>query len=380
MIAYVDIITGISGDMFLAALIDAGYPAEKLIDELKKLDIEFEMEVRKEGEIIKGTSVYVHSKDKKRRGLKDILAIIENSDLSKNVKEKAARIFTEIAEAEARIHGVDIEHIHFHELGAVDTIVDVVGSLIAIEGLGVKKLYSSPVKVGRGFVECMHGKLPVPAPATLELLKGKPVEFTDMATEITTPTGASLLTLAEFRYPEIEVRKIGYGMGKKKMDVPNLLRIVIGEEIDSDGVYVIETNIDDMNPEMYPHLISELIDAGALDAFIIPVIMKKNRGGVLLKVIATENRMEEIKKIIYEETTTFGCRYHRIKRDKLEREIVEVETEYGKIKVKIGYFNGKVVTISPEYEDCRKAAKENGIPIKKIYEEAREKARKSISS
>ncbi|MCD6448429.1 MAG: LarC family nickel insertion protein, partial [Thermoplasmata archaeon] len=211
------------------------------------------------------------------------------------------------------------------------------------------------------------------------LLKGKPIEFTDIDAEITTPTGAALLRMAEFCYPEIEVDRVGYGLGKKKLDIPNLLRIVIGREVDAGGVYIIETNIDDMNPELYPHVISNLIDAGALDAFIIPVVMKKNRGGVLLKVIATGNKLEEIKKIIYEETTTFGCRYYKVVRDKLEREIVEVETEYGKIRVKVGYFNGKIITISPEYEDCAKVAKESRVPIREVYEKAREKARKIIS-
>jgi len=379
MIAYIDIISGISGDMFLAALIDAGFSAKKLLDELKKLNINFDMEVKKEGDVIKGTSVYIYSRDDKRRGLNDILSMIENSDLSENVKERAKKIFTNIANVEAKIHGIDVEEVHFHELGAVDTIVDIVGSLIALEGLGISKIYSSPVKVGRGIVECMHGKLPVPAPATLELLKGKPIEFTDIDAEITTPTGAALLRMAEFCYPEIEVDRVGYGLGKKKLDIPNLLRIVIGREVDAGGVYVIETNIDDMNPELYPHVISNLIDAGALDAFIIPVVMKKNRGGVLLKVIATGNKLEEIKKIIYEETTTFGCRYYKVVRDKLEREIVEVETEYGKIRVKVGYFNGKIITISPEYEDCAKVAKESRVPIREVYEKAREKARKIIS-
>ena len=379
MIAYIDIITGISGDMFLAALIDAGYPADKLVKELKKLDIDFEMEIKKEGDLIKATSIYIHSKDKKRRGLKDIVAIIDNSNIDEDIKEKAKGIFSKIAKAEAKIHGVDINDIHFHELGAVDTIIDIVGSLIALKGLNIEKIYSSPVKLGRGIVECSHGKLPVPAPATLELLKGKPVEFSDIATEISTPTGAALLSLAEFSYPEMEVEKIGYGMGKKKLDMPNLLRIIIGREADKEGMYMVETNIDDMNPEFYPHIINILLERGAIDAFVIPVIMKKGRVGAMLKVMVTKEKLEEIKSIIFKETTTFGLRYYKVARDKIERKFLDVETEYGIIRVKIGYFNGKVTNISPEYEECKKIAKEKGVPIKEIYEKAKKEAEKHLS-
>ncbi len=375
MIAYIDIISGISGDMFLASLIDAGFSLNKLKKELDKLGIEFEIEAKKEKDVIEATNLFIHSEDKRERRLKDIVKIIDDSSLNEDIKKKAKELFTRLAEAEARVHGISVDKVHFHEIGAVDTIVDIVGSLIALDGLGIKKLYSSPALLGRGRIECEHGILPAPAPATLELLKNKPVVFTSVPTEITTPTGAALLSMAEFSYPEMEVVKIGYGKGKKKLDMPNLLRIVIGKEIDKEGICVIETNIDDMNPEIYPYIIDKLLEAGALDVFITPVIMKKGRAGILLKVLVTEDNMEGVKKTLFEETTTFGLRYYKARRDKLERKIVPVKTKYGEVRVKIGYYNGKVVSISPEYEDCKRIAIEKGIPLRKIYEEVKERAK-----
>ncbi|RLF47905.1 MAG: nickel pincer cofactor biosynthesis protein LarC [Thermoplasmata archaeon] len=374
MIAYVDIISGISGDMFLAALIDVGFSLNKLKKELSKLEIEFEIEAKKEKDVIEGTSLYIHSEDKKERGLKEILKIIDESSIDEEVKQKAKEIFRKLAKIEAKIHGIGVDKVHFHELGAVDTIIDIVGSLIAMKGLGIKKLYSSPVLLGKGKVKCRHGMLPVPAPATLELLKGKPVIFSSIPAELTTPTGAALLSMAEFSHPEMEVARIGYGMGKKKLDFPNVLRIVIGREIDKSGIYVIETNIDDMNPEIFPYVIDKLLEAGVLDAFVMPVVMKKGRTGFLLKVLATHEKMEEVKKILFEETTTFGMRFWKVSRDKLERKVVTVKTKYGEVRVKIGYYNGKVANISPEYEDCRRIAMGKGVAIKEVYEEARKKA------
>lgn len=377
MIAYVDIISGISGDMFLASLIDAGFSLNKLKKELDKLGLDFEIEIKKEEDVIEATNLFIHSEDRKRRDLKDIVKIIDDSSLNEDVKKKAKGLFMKLAKAEAKVHGISIDKVHFHEIGAVDTIVDIVGSLIALKGLGIEKLYSSPVLLGRGKIECRHGILPAPAPATLELLKGKPIVFTSVPTEITTPTGAVLLSMAEFSYPEMDVARIGYGKGKKKLDMPNLLRIVIGKEIDEEGIYVIETNIDDMNPEIYPYIIDKLLKAGALDAFIMPVIMKKGRVGILLKLLAPHNKMEEVKKILFEETTTFGLRYYKAKRDKLERKIVPIKTKYGEVKVKIGYYGNKV-SIAPEYEDCRKIAMEKGVPLKEIYEEAKKRARGNL--
>ena len=377
MIAYVDIISGISGDMFLASLIDAGFSLNKLKKELDKLGLDFEIEIKKEEDVIEATNLFIHSEDRKRRDLKDIVKIIDDSSLNEDVKKKAKGLFMKLAKAEAKVHGISIDKVHFHEIGAVDTIVDIVGSLIALKGLGIEKLYSSPVLLGRGKIECRHGILPAPAPATLELLKGKPIVFTSVPTEITTPTGAVLLSMAEFSYPEMNVARIGYGKGKKKLDMPNLLRIVIGKEIDEEGIYVIETNIDDMNPEIYPYIIDKLLKAGALDAFIMPVIMKKGRVGILLKLLAPHNKMEEVKKILFEETTTFGLRYYKAKRDKLERKIVPIKTKYGEVKVKIGYYGNKV-SIAPEYEDCRKIAMEKGVPLKEIYEEAKKRARGNL--
>lgn len=372
MIAYIDIISGISGDMLLGALIDAGYSIDKLRKELDKLGIEYEIKAKKEKDgPISATSVYIHSEERKIRRLKDIIKIIDDSQLEEDIKEKSKEIFKKIAGAEAKIHGIDIEKVIFHEIGAVDTIIDVVGSLIALKELGIKKVYSSPVLLGRGKIKSEHGILPVPAPATIELLKNKPVIFTTTPTEITTPTGAALLSLAEFSYPEMEIKKVGYGKGKKKLDFPNILRIVIGKEMNEGELYIIETNIDDMNPEFYPYIIDKLLKSGAMDVFILPVVMKKGRVGNLLKVLSSPKKMEEIKKILFEETTTFGIRYYRVRREILERKTVQIKTKYGNVRVKIGYYNGKIVSVSPEYEDCKKLAMEKGVAIKEIYEEAK---------
>ena len=372
MIAYIDIISGISGDMLLGALIDAGYSIDKLRKELDKLGIEYEIKAKKEKDgPISATSVYIHSEERKIRRLKDIIKIIDDSQLEEDIKEKSKEIFKKIAGAEAKIHGIDIEKVIFHEIGAVDTIIDVVGSLISLKELGIKKVYSSPVLLGRGKIKSEHGILPVPATATIELLKNKPVIFTTTPTEITTPTGAALLSLAEFSYPEMEIKKVGYGKGKKKLDFPNILRVVIGKEMNEGELYIIETNIDDMNPEFYPYIIDKLLKSGAMDVFILPVVMKKGRVGNLLKVLSSPKKLEEIKKILFEETTTFGIRYYRVRREILERKTVQIKTKYGNVRVKIGYYNGKIVSVSPEYEDCKKLAMEKGVAIKEIYEEAK---------
>ena len=377
MIAYFDVITGVSGDMFLSSLIDAGFPEEKLREELKKLHLDFELVVKKGRDVIEATTLEViyNEKEEKERHLSDILTILENSEIDDEVKGKAKELFHRLAEAEAKIHGTSVEKIHFHEVGAIDTIVDIVGSLIALKGLGIEEMYSSPVVLGKGKVETGHGIIPVPAPATLELLKGKPVRFSSVPTEMTTPTGAVLISMAEFSYPEMEINSIGYGMGKKKMDMPNVLRVVIGKKSFIHDLYVIETNIDDMSSEVYPFIIERLLDAGAMDAFVMPAIMKKGRAGNLLRVIAPAENLEEIKDIIFNETSTLGIRYHGVRRHVLERRIIKVETEYGRIRVKVGYHNGKVTTISPEYEDCRRIAEKSKVPLKKIYEEARERAK-----
>ncbi|MCD6481727.1 MAG: nickel pincer cofactor biosynthesis protein LarC [Thermoplasmata archaeon] len=380
MIAYFDVITGVSGDMFLSSLIDAGFPEEKLREELKKLHLDFELVVKKRRDVIEATTLEVmyNEEEEMERHLSDILTILENSEIDDEVKGKAKELFHRLAEAEAKIHGTSVEKIHFHEVGAVDTIVDIVGSLIALKGLGIEEIYSSPVVLGKEKVKTEHGVIPVPAPATLELLKGKPVRFSSVPTEMTTPTGAVLISMAEFSYPEMEIKSIGYGMGKKKMDMPNVLRVVIGKKSFIHDLYVIETNIDDMSSEVYPFIIERLLGAGAMDAFVMPAIMKKGRAGNLLRVIAPAENLEEIKGIIFNETSTLGIRYHGVRRHVLERRIIKVETEYGEIRVKVGYHNGKVTTISPEYEDCRRIAEKSKVPLKKIYEEARERAKKML--
>ena len=367
-IAYVDMFSGASGDMLLGALVDVGVPLEKIREEVSKLPVEFELKARKEKDVIVGTSVFVKSKDKKERKLDDVILMLEESDLSKDVKKKAKEVFMKIGKIEEKLHGE--KNIHFHEIGMVDSIVDIVGVVYGFKELGIKEIYSSPFTLGRGFVDCLHGKIPVPAPATLELLKNMPVKFTEVDTELTTPTAAGLLStlVNKFSYPSMVVEKIGYGMGKKKIEHPNFLRLVVGKK--KEGVYVVEANIDDANPEWNPYIIEKLLEANALDAFFMPINMKKGRIGILLHALVEEKNLEKIKNVIFKETTTFGIRYYKVEREVLERKIEMVETIYGKIPVKIGMRNGSIITISPEYEDCRKKAMQKKVSIRKVYEEA----------
>ncbi|KAA0002766.1 MAG: nickel pincer cofactor biosynthesis protein LarC, partial [Thermoplasmata archaeon] len=373
---YIDMFSGASGDMLLGALVDAGVSLNKIKKEISKLPIDFKISAMKEKDVIVGTSVFVESMDKKERTLDDVISLLEESDLKEEVKEKAKKVFMKIGDVEARLHGE--KNVHFHELGMVDSIVDVVGTIYAFNELGIEKIYSSPFILGKGFANSLHGKIPVPAPATLELLKGMPAKFTETEAEITTPTAVGLLSILvdKFSCPSMVIEKIGYGMGKKKLGHPNFLRLVVGEE--KEKTYVVEANIDDANPELYPFIIEKLIKSNALDAFFTPIHMKKGRIGTLLHVLVEEKNLEKIKDVIFQETTTFGIRFYNVDREILERRIENVETCYGKIPVKIGVRKGSIITISPEYEECKKKALQKKVPIKKVYEEARLSAHKKF--
>lgn len=382
-IAYFDCFSGASGDMILGALIDAGFDMDKLSEELKKLGIcNYELSSRTvHRSEIKGTKFEVSIKDDKinnehhtKRTLKDITGIINKSSLSEGVKKDSIKIFVNLAKAEGKVHNTLPEEVHFHEVGAIDSIVDIVGAAIAIHGLKIENIFFSPLKTGTGFVKCRHGQFPIPAPATLELLKGRQVIDTNIQCELTTPTGAAILTSLGVNVemcPEIKLLQIGYGAGSYKIpQIPNLLRVMIGETTtlnEQDEVWMVETNIDDMPGEHFGYLLEKILEAGALDGYITPVQMKKSRPGTLISIIVDEAHLSTVERIIFEQSTTFGIRKYKASRTKLNRKIVDVETEYGMIKVKIGMLNGHVNNITPEHEDCRKIADERGLPLKLIY-------------
>jgi uncharacterized protein (TIGR00299 family) protein len=379
--AYFDCFSGISGDMVLGALVDLGLPVEKLKSELHKLNLfDYQIEAKKVAKQgIVSTQIKVHVKEgKKERRLEDILSILDKSKLEEKVKERSRAIFTRLASTEAKIHGKDMQKIHFHELGGVDTIIDVVGAVAGMKYLGVEKVYSSPLPVGRGFVKCAHGILPVPAPATLELLKEVPVYGSNIEAELITPTGAAIIrNLAENfgQMPPMKIESIGYGAGQRDLPIPNLLRVSLGvlkNAYQEDAVSLIQTNIDDMNPELYEHIVDRLFHEGALDVFLTPIQMKRTRPATMLSVLADEEKMEKMLEIIFDETTTLGVRISKIKRKKLNRENRKVSTKYGKIEVKIGKHDGAIKNISPGYEECRKIATRLNIPLKKVYQEAQQ--------
>ena len=375
-IAYFDCFSGISGDMILGALVDAGLPLEvftKLIDDLNLSGCRISSKkVKKSG--ISATKVDI-SFPPIRKSPAEILSLMESLDISQKLKEKSKSIFLTLAKAEAYIHQEDINSVHLHELGSIDTLIDIVGSVVGLDKMGIEEVYSSEINVGEGFVKTAHGYLPVPAPATAHILKGVPVYSSGVKAELTTPTGAAILTGFSSGYGSLPLMKleiIGYGAGEKDLPSPNLLRVLIGEKSiqseQEDWVSVLETNIDDMNPEFYDYLIDFLLKKGALDVFLTPIQMKKSRPGMLLSVICYEKKQKEIIDTIFSETSTFGIRISRLRREKLKREIKNLKTSLGNIRVKLGILDGKIVSVSPEYEDCKKIALERKIPLKRVYE------------
>lgn len=388
-IAYFDCFAGASGDMILGSLIDAGLGLEQLRSELAKLHLtHYDLESRKVTKRgIGGSQVTVRIDEDHHhhhhRGIHDIEKIIENSELDECVKRRSIEIFTRLAEAEARVHRTTVEHIHFHEVGAMDAIVDVIGSVAGLSALGVEKIYCSPLHVGTGTVQCAHGTLPVPAPATAELIKGKPVYSTGVEGELLTPTGAAIVTTLSCDFgpmPLMTVEKVGYGAGTSEPTIPNLLRLIIGESseelqgYDLERVAVAETNIDDMNPQIYDYMIQKMLDMGALDVFLVPMQMKKNRPGTLLTTICTPERIGEFSDFLLKETTTIGLRWRIDNRVKAHRSIKEVQTEYGPVKIKVAEVNGSTINTTPEYEDCKRLALEKKIPLKQVMELAKSAA------
>ena len=406
-VAYFDTICGIAGDMTLAAFVSAGMPFDTLTAELHKLSIGgFRLE---QSRVLRSAIDAVHidvvitEEPHYHRHLKDILGIIEASTLAAGVKARAAAIFRVIAEAEAKVHGSTIEKIHFHEVGALDSIVDIVGTAICLESLGIDTVYSSPVKLGAGgIITTQHGAMPTPAPATMksaqyaavfsrasaghwstpapatiEILKDYPVVFTSLPHELTTPTGAAIiraLSQGVLGDGVLRIHSVGYGAGTKEFEgIPNLLRIIIGERdplLEQDEVISIDTTIDDLNPQLYPYIIERLLSVGALDAYLTPIIMKKGRPGLMLSVLSTRSTLEAVTGCIFRETSTIGLRINDIGRIKLPRRLLEVQTSFGTIKAKAITRDG-TETVVPEFEECRRIALERKMPVSEVMRKIR---------
>jgi hypothetical protein len=383
-VAYFDCSSGISGDMFLGALIDCGADFEYIKKELSKLNLDFKIShqrVRK-GAISAIKVIIGESEGHPLRNLKTIKEIIEKTSLPEEVKEKSLSIFTRLAEAEASVHQVDIDHVHFHEIGAVDTIIDIVGALLGLESLKVERIFSSPLPLGRGELETAHGKIPIPAPATMKLLEGCKVYGKAIQEELVTPTGAALISsLAEgfVDFPAMRILKVGYGAGTKELPIPNVLRLVVGEMEEKEKkaeppTFVLSANIDDSTPEVMGFLFERLFEMGALDVWQHPILMKKNRLATELSVLCYRDVMEKIIDCIFSETTTNGLRISEVKRSILDRKIVEVKVLDETIRVKVSFDGKKVLTLSPEYEDCRLVALKKGMSLKKVIQMAQQKA------
>ena len=377
-IAYFDCPSGIAGNMILGALIDAGLDPLYLKKELQILDIRnwklVISKIKKDG--IAATYFNVNiSKQDKHRNLAEIISIIKNNSLSKPVKDLSIKIFKRLAAAEAKVHGLPINKVHFHEVGAVDAIIDIVGACIGFEKLRIDKLFCAPLPHGQGTIKHAHGLLPNPAPATVELLKGVPTYGTDIAAELVTPTGAAIISTLATSFglmPRQKTEIIGYGAGSLNLPIPNLLRLYIGEAelpTERDAILQIETNIDDTDPEAFPKIIARLMKAGALDAFISPILMKKERQGISLTVLCEPQLRDQILDTLFSLTTTFGARVFLVSREKLSRRIIKVKTKLGKAKVKLGFLGDKLKTVAPEYEDYKKLARKHHLPIQKAYKE-----------
>ncbi len=366
--------------MILAAMLDAGLPADELRETLGTLPVEgYELSIEritKQGFAATRFDVKV-SADQSHRHLSHIERIITAGSLPEPVQRRAIAVFTRLAAAEAEVHGTTIEKVHFHEVGAVDAIVDIVGASWAVERMGIDRIICSPLPTGSGTVRCEHGVMPVPAPATALLLKNVPIAATDETGELLTPTGAAILT--EFAHsfgplPSMSIADIGMGAGSRDGKTrPNVLRVLLGElaeSAESDLIVVLEANIDDTTPEILGHTVDRLLKAGALDAYCVPIHMKKSRPGLLLTVLAEPHRVSEFERIVFEETTTFGIRRHDVTRSKLSRRIERVDTPFGGVRVKIGMLGDRIVTVAPEYDDCREAATRSGVPLREVMSAA----------
>ncbi len=422
---YVEAFSGISGNMFLGGLLNLGIPAEYISEEIAKMHLgNYEIiynPVNKCGIEASYFNVLLpeehehhdkhqhdHGQDEahchsrrhehlhnhelpveihhhEHRNLSDITEIINESTLSLAVKEKALNVFNVLAVAEARVHGKPVDEVHFHEVGAIDTIIDIVGSVLALEYLEIEKVYVSRIQTGYGFVQCAHGLMPIPAPATAEILKSIPYYHGNIEKELVTPTGAALMAaLAE---PVADLpnnfsgSKIGYGAGTWDLSIPNVVRVNLGEvNIDNnESLLVAECNIDDMSGEIFPFVFEKLLSAGALDVWVTPIIMKKGRPAHKLSILVFAETLEQIVLTVLKETSSLGLRYYPVKRKIASRRFIDTELTYGNIAVKIATYNEEMVNIAPEYEDCRKIADKTGKPLKKVMQEAIKKAEEDLN-
>jgi len=382
--AYFDCFSGISGDMVLGALVDAGADLRAIESELRKLGLEgwtISAEKVKRGQIFATHVNVATTEGHHHRGLSIILDRIEKAQLAPRAAERARKIFTRLAESEAKVHHLPVEQVHFHEVGAVDSIVDIVGACIGFELLGIDEFACSPLDVGAGQVMTAHGLLPVPAPATADLLRGAPIYTSGIQKELVTPTGAAIATALSIRYskiPEMTVRAIGYGTGSADFpEKANVLRLLIGEREsaaagenlhgESDApITIIETNVDDMSPQIYGYFVDRALAAGALDVFSTAVQMKKNRPGQLITILCEPTNVSRLTDLLFSETTTIGVRLYEARRRTLAREFLRVDTGHGPVRMKISRLNGSVLNATPEYDDCRRIAAEKGIPLKDV--------------
>lgn len=409
-VLYYDCFCGISGDMNLGALLDLGVDEAYLRQELSKLnlDAEYELQVEKTNKKgISGTRVNVvlksvmhdnnhnhhhhhhevqtgiesdnHHIHHEHRNLKDIESIIINSSLNERVKKLSLAIFMKVAEAEAKVHGKPLYEVHFHEVGAVDSIIDIVGAAVCLDYLQVDQIMASSVQLGGGFVKCAHGIIPIPAPATVEILKNVPVKSGIVPFETTTPTGAAILAANVSMFTDhmdFSIEKIGYGIGHRELEIPNVLRVYLGFRQRNDikeEKYILETNIDDMNPELYGYIEEKLFAQGALDVFKTAISMKKGRAATKLSVLVEAKQEEKVLDVIFRETTSIGVRKYRVEKIMLQRDFAKISTEYGEVTIKNSYYQGEKVKYKPEYEDCKRIASEKNIPITKVYQEVQKR-------
>ena len=397
-ILYFDCIAGISGDMALGALIQAGADADAIRGHLAGLPVEpFEFlvdEVETHG--IHAVKVTVRAE---RSGVvrtyANIRSMLDGADLPEGARAIAQRIFRRLAEAEAVVHHRDIEQVAFHEVGAVDSIVDIVGTALALDQLGVERVFASPVPTGMGMTKTEHGMMPIPAPAVVELLRGAPLFSRNTPFELVTPTGAAILASLVEGYgglPTTRTGAIGYGAGTPRQDFPNVLRVLIGDgdptgspssenpaEAGISDEVLLETNVDDLNPELYTHVLERLFEAGAQDAWLTPIVMKKGRPAVTISVLCASARAEALRQILFREAGTLGIRWTAVQKQALAREWLEVDTRHGRVRVKIGRLEGRPVTVAPEYEDCAEIARKAGVPARDVYEEAGRLARSLLT-
>lgn len=379
-ILYYDCFAGISGDMNLGALVDLGVDAEYLTAELGKLNIDgFRLEVKPDlRRGISGTKVDViveNPDNEKHRHLRHVEEIVNNSTLSDTVKTTALKIFRLIAEAEAKVHNIDIQRVHFHEVGALDSIADIVGAAICLDYLKVDKVLSSPIQLGGGTVKCAHGIMLVPAPATALIVQGLPVKTGLVNHEATTPTGAAILAATVDVFTsniDVPIVKTAYGIGNRDSEVPNVLRVYLldnqaeASDVETVEAVLLESNIDDMNPEHYDFILEQLFEAGASDAWLVPMIMKKSRPAVVLSVLCQPALVNVLKTILFTHSTSLGIRESQVKKHMLQRSEITVETDLGPVRVKQSYFNGKLVRSKPEAEDCKKLAREHGLRVLEV--------------